>query len=208
MTGDANERNDLIMLARRVAASFRSAFWWGQRQCLHDCLAPSPRDQAGSGAAFSPDGQLRPNQIFAVSLAFSPLNDMQQRAVVKVVGERLLTPFGLRTLDRDDRNYKPRYEGNLFERDAAYHNGTVWPWLIGPYCEALLRVEKFTAEAKQRVRTILQPLLDEMSNAAGGRCVNQVAEVYDAEPPHRPSGCPAQAWSVAEVLRVFTMTLD
>lgn len=210
LTDDASERNELIMLARQVAASFRSAFWWEQRQCLHDCLAPMKRDEASvnrapSAASFAADDRLRPNQIFAASLPFSPLNDVQQRAVVKIVGERLLTPFGLRTLDRDDPKYKPRYEGSLFERDAAYHQGTVWPWLIGPYCEALLRVEKFSDEAKQRVRGILQPLLDEMSNAAGGRCLGQIAEVYDAEPPQRPSGCPAQAWSVAEVLRVLTL---
>jgi glycogen debranching enzyme len=125
--------------------------------------------------------------------------------VVKIVGERLLTPFGLRTLDRDDPDYKPRYEGSLFERDAAYHNGTAWPWLMGPYCEALLRVDEFSDDAKKRVREIINPLLMEMNNTAGGRCVNQIAEVYDGDPPHRPSGCPAQAWSVAEVLRALTL---
>jgi len=198
MADDSHERNELIMLARRVAASFRSAFWWDERQCLHDCLSPS-------GMGFAPDGRLRPNQTFAVSLPYSPLNEPQHRAVVKVVGERLLTPFGLRTLDRDDPNYKPRYEGDLFQRDAAYHNGTVWPWLIGPYCEALLRVENFNAESTKRVRELLQPLIGEMSNATGGRCLGQIAEVYDGEPPHRPSGCPAQAWSVAEILRVLAI---
>jgi predicted glycogen debranching enzyme len=194
LTNDHDERGSLVMLARKVAAAFRGAFWWEQRQCLHDCLMPS-----------GPDGRVRPNQILAVSLPFSPLSEQQQRAVVKLVGERLLTPFGLRTLDRDDPNYKPRYEGSLFQRDAAYHNGTVWPWLIGPYCEALLRVEQFSDAAKQRVRGILQPLLDEMRDSAGGRCLGQIAEVYDGDPPHRPSGCPAQAWSVAEVLRIATI---
>jgi predicted glycogen debranching enzyme len=199
LTEDAGERNELIMLARRVAASFRSAFWWEQRQCLHDCLTPS------SSGNFEPDGQMRPNQIFAVSLPFSALNEPQHQAVVKAVGERLLTPFGLRTLDRDDPNYKPRYEGTLFERDAAYHNGTVWPWLIGAYCDSLLRVERFSGDAKRRAHETIRPLIDEMRNAAGGRCVGQIAEVYDGDPPHRPSGCPAQAWSVAEVLRILTM---
>src|SRR4030095_13073938 len=96
-------------------------------------------------------------------------------------------------------------EGDLFQRDAAYHNGTVWPWLIGPYCEALLRVENFNAESTKRVRELLQPLIGEMSNATGGRGLGQIAEVYDAEPPHRPPGCPAQAWSVAEILRVLAI---
>ena len=201
MTDDSNERNEVMILARRVAASFRSALWWAERQCLHDCLTPA----SGADGTFLPDGRLRPNQVFAASLPFSPLNESQQRAVLKVVGERLLTPFGLRTLDRDDPNYKPRYEGDLFQRDAAYHNGTVWPWLIGPYCEALLRVENFNAESTKRVRELLQPLIGEMSNATGGRCLGQIAEVYDGEPPHRPSGCPAQAWSVAEILRVLAI---
>jgi predicted glycogen debranching enzyme len=205
MTEGAGEREDLLPLAGRVAASFRSAFWWDDKLCLHDCLTPAQSDETSRGRPFVSDGKLRPNQIFAVSLPFSPLNQAQQRAVVKIVGERLLTPFGLRTLDRGDPDYKPRYEGNLFQRDAAYHNGTVWPWLIGPYCEALLRVERFSDEVKQRVREIIQPLIDEMNNASGGRCLGQIAEVYDGDPPHRPSGCPAQAWSVAEVLRVLTL---
>lgn len=205
LTGDANERNELIMLARRVAASFRSAFWWDERQCLHDCLVPDGRDATSRPRAFAPDGKLRPNQIFAVSLPFSPLSDVQRRAVVKIVGERLLTPYGLRTLDCDDPSYKPRYEGSLFERDAAYHNGTVWPWLLGPFAEALLRIENFSDASKQRVRDLFAPLIGEMNSTAGGRCLGQIAEVYDGEPPHRPSGCPAQAWSVAEALRVLTM---
>ena len=191
MTDSHAEREECNALARQAAHSFRSQFWWEERQCLHDVLPA--------------DGALRPNQIFAVSLPHSPLDESQRRAVVKSVGERLLTPFGLRTLDRDDPNYRGRYEGNLFERDRAYHNGTVWPWLIGPYCEAVLRVEKFSPRAKKKVRAIIQPLIDEMQNTAGGRCLNQIAEVYDGDPPHRPSGCPAQAWSVAEVLRIAAM---
>jgi glycogen debranching enzyme len=227
MTGDAGQRNDLLTLARRVAASFRAAFWWNEQQCLHDCLmpgraglgpaawAPPAVNEAGSAPPmagpspalqrFEPDGRLRPNQILAVSLPFSPLNDAQQHSVVDIVGERLLTPYGLRTLDRDDPGYRGRYEGDLFQRDAAYHNGTVWPWLIGSYCEALLRVKKFSDDAKRRVREIIQPLIDEMSNTSGGRCLGQIAEVYDGDAPHRPSGCPAQAWTVAEVLRILTL---
>jgi predicted glycogen debranching enzyme len=192
MTDDPKERDVLRLLSRQAAQSFQTKFWWSERNCLHDVLQPQP------------DGHLRPNQIFAVSLPQSPLTEAQQRAVVKIVTERLLTPYGLRTLDRDDPNYQGRYEGSLFERDRAYHNGTVWPWLIGPYCEAVLRVEKFIDAAKQRVREILQPLLREL-DAPNGGCVNQLAEVYDGDAPHRPNGCPAQAWSVAEVLRILTI---
>lgn len=190
MTEDESERAELRALSRQAAEAFRREFWWEERQCLYDVLGRS---------------HIRPNQVFAVSLPFSPLEKDQQRAVVKIIGDRLLTPFGLRTLDREDPEYRGRYEGNLFERDRAYHNGTVWPWLIGPYCEALLRVDDFSAAAKRKVRKIIQPLLDEMTNFEGGRCIGQIAEVYDGDPPHRPGGCPAQAWSVAEVLRILTL---
>lgn len=195
MTDDQRERDDLTALSDRAAESFREKFWWQDRACLRDVL--NPRETASD--------ELRPNQIFAASLPFSPLEKEQQRAVVKIVGDRLLTPFGLRTLDPADPNYRGRYEGNLFERDRAYHNGTVWPWLIGPYCEALLRVNDFNVASKRKVKKIIQPLIDEMSNLEGARCLWQIAEVYDGDPPHRPGGCPAQAWSVAEVLRIATL---
>jgi glycogen debranching enzyme len=212
MTADDRERDDLIALSHRVEQSFRAEFWWSERQCLRDVLIPKPgQGDASDAREFIPDSQLRPNQIFAVSLPVSPLNEDQKRAVVKIVGDRFLTPFGLRTLDRDDANYRGRYEGSMFERDRAYHNGTVWPWLIGPYCEAFLRIEEFSDDAKQRVRQILQPLLNELectrmeNGQFMGGCLGQLAEVYDGDPPHRPGGCPAQAWSVAEVLRILTM---
>ena len=154
---------------------------------------------------FTPDGKLRPNQILAASLPYSPLARDQQWAVVACVKKRFLTPYGLRTLDRNDPDFQPRYEGNLFERDRAYHNGSVWPWLIGPYCESILRVNDFNDQSKQEVRAVIQPLLDESEKTTGPRCLGQIAEVYDGDPPHRPSGCTAQAWSVAEVLRVHSL---
>jgi predicted glycogen debranching enzyme len=202
MSEDESERNELFALSRRVSESFRAQFWWRERGCLHDVLLPSGVEAAKQ---FVSDGKLRPNQVFAVSLPFSPLAENQQRAIVKIVGKRLLTPFGLRTLDRDDADYRGRFEGNLFERDRAYHNGAVWPWLIGPYCESLLRINDFDGDTKKKVTQIIQPLLDELGNIEGGRCLAQLAEVYDGDPPQRPGGCPAQAWSVAEVLRIVTM---
>ncbi len=206
MTDEETERHELIDLSRRVEASFREAFWWNDRQCLHDCLVPDDGSREGAEQRFVFDGKLRPNQIFAVSLPFSPLRREQQRAVVEVVTQRLLTPFGLRTLDRDDADYRGRFEGDLFQRDAAYHQGTVWPWLIGPYGEAYLRVHDFSDEAKAHARQLLQPLLDEMNSLEGGRCLGQIAEVYDGDAPQRPAGCPAQAWSVAEVLRLSMLS--
>jgi predicted glycogen debranching enzyme len=205
MSDDENERQTLAALTHKVADSFREQFWGNDGGgFLHDVLLPA-REAATGDVRFRPDGKRRPNQIFAVSLPHSPLNPDQQRAVVKTVGDRLLTPFGLRTLDPHDPNYRGRYEGNMFQRDAAYHNGTVWPWLIGPYCEALLRVNQFDDDTKRQVKRIVQPLIDEMGSFRGGRCIGQIAEVYDGDPPHRPGGCPAQAWSVAEVLRILTV---
>jgi predicted glycogen debranching enzyme len=188
------ERASLRELSEHVARTMQTAFWWTQRNCCHDVLVPD-------GDGWVGDGRLRPNQIIAVSLSFSPLTKAQQRDVVNVVRQRLLTPFGLRTLDPDDPKYHGRYEGNMNQRDAAYHQGTVWPWLMGPFGEALLRVDDFSDAARRQVEELLEPLLDQLDSG----CLGQLAEIYDGDPPHRPSGCPAQAWSVAEILRLLTL---
>ncbi len=195
LLADAPERGELEQLAERAAESIRTKFWWNERNCLHDVLAPT-----GTGG-WAPDGRLRPNQLFAVSLDPSPLSREQQRGVVDAARKHLLTPFGLRTLSPDHRDYIGRFEGDMRRRDQAYHNGTVWPWLIGPYCEALLRSEDFSPAAKDEVRRVIAPLIESLNSG----CLGQIAEVYDGDAPHRPAGCPAQAWSVAEVLRVLTM---
>lgn len=190
MTDEINEASELHELASRVAASFRRAFWWAEKSCCFD-LAP----ECGLHGR-----QVRPNQIVAVSLEHSPLTPEQQRGVVNIVRERLLTPFGLRTLDPADPEYKGRFEGDLMQRDAAYHQGTVWPWLIGPFCEAMIR----TGSSREEVETIIAPLLGELDHG----CVGQIAEVYDGDAPHRAGGCAAQAWSVGELLRVLAMLAD
>ncbi|MEM7228332.1 MAG: amylo-alpha-1,6-glucosidase [Planctomycetota bacterium] len=177
--------------AGQTAIAMQMNFWWAEETCCHDVLLPD------ANGGWQPDNHLRPNQIFAVSLPFSPLTDAQQRGVVDAVTEHLLTPYGLRTLDPRDAMYVGRYEGDLHRRDAAYHNGTVWPWLIGPYCDAVARVEADPLRRTQRLRDALSDLLDELDSG----CAHQLAEVYDGDAPHRPNGCPAQAWSVAEVLR-------
>ncbi|NNF43114.1 MAG: glycogen debranching protein [Phycisphaerales bacterium] len=179
--GDA-ERRDLERQARRTRGSF-ARFWWPERRCLCD----------GLGSA-GPDTTLRPNQLFAVGLPHSPLDAAQQRGVVDVVERMLLTPYGLRTLAPDDPRYVGRFEGDLWQRDQAYHNGTVWPWLIGVYVDAVLRVAG--KAGRQRAAAALAPLLATQAEGMG-----QIAEVYDGDAPHRPGGCPAQAWSVAEVNR-------
>lgn len=188
-------------LAAAAAASFRQSFWNPQRGCLFDRLVPTE-------SSWKPVAEVRPNQIFAVSLPGGPLTPEQQRGVLARVREDLLTPVGLRTLAPGEPGYQPRYEGSMFERDRAYHNGTAWPWLLGPYAEAVLRVGAFSPAARSEARAAIQPLIAMMSPegaVASAGCIGQIAEIFDAEPPHRPQGCPAQAWSVAEVLRVLVL---
>ncbi|HEX4795504.1 MAG TPA: amylo-alpha-1,6-glucosidase [Humisphaera sp.] len=181
-------------LADRVADSFRKAFWISPFRGLADVVEGSP---TASGYPRR-DPSIRPNQIFAVSLAHSPLTHEQQAAVVEVVRRELLTPMGLRTLNRADPRYRGTYRGNQFERDGCYHNGVVWPWLIGGFLEAYLRVNKYSADARKQARLWLTPLIDQMSK----NCIGQIHEIHEGDDPHRPVGCPAQAWSVAEVLRM------
>ncbi len=185
----------LRTLAAQVRQSFNDTFWDGSRGALRDHVTI---DQEGRTRA---DAALRPNQIFAVSLPHSPLSTNRQRSVLRVVRQSLLTPFGLRTLPPDDPEYQGRYSGSRFDRDAAYHRGTVWPWLIGPYAEAILRCGGFEPRAKEEARVAVAPLW----HFFGGDGLGQLHEIHEGDPPHRPVGCVAQAWSVAELLRVLRL---
>jgi len=173
--------------ARAVEESF-GKFWNRERNYCFDVIDST--DDTGS--------QLRPNQLFAVSLPYSPLNPAQQRAVVDVCSDSLLTPYGLRSLAPDDPSYIAHYTGSREHRDAAYHQGTVWSWLIGPFVEAHLRVHNDPAQA----RGFMKPLLEHLSQAGLGG----ISEVFDGDEPFTPGGCPFQAWSVAELLRVWPLT--
>ena len=190
---------ELRELAARVATSFRAAFWFEQEQRLHDCL------QADGRGGWKPVPQVRPNQIFAVSLEHSALEPAQRREVVENVRRHHVTPFGLRTLASSDPGYRGRFEGNMMSRDGAYHNGTVWPWLIGPFCEAVLRVGEFSETSRADVRRLLEPLIGSTRPGGGGGCIGQIAEVYDGDEPRRAQGCVAQAWSIAETLRLAVL---
>jgi len=198
---DKAKAAELRGLAERCSSSF-GQFWNHDARCLFDVLMPVD-------GGWRPDGRVRPNQVFAVSQPYSVLYPDQKHAVLAVVKERLLTPMGLRTLDPADPGYRPRFEGPIRERDAAYHNGTVWPWLIGAYCEGVLRAGAFSAEARDEVRGVIQPLVREFcERTTQVGPLRQLAEVYDADekPGHRRAeGCIAQAWSVAEVLRVLCL---
>jgi glycogen debranching enzyme len=180
------------VLARGLQ-SFARRFWNESERCLFDVVDVD--HQAGTA-----DPTLRPNQIFAVGgLPFPVLSGPMAKAVVQVVEARLWTPLGLRTLDRSHPQYVGRYEGGVHSRDGAYHQGTVWPWLMGPFVEAWVRVHGHGDEARLEARRrFFDPLLRHLSVAG----VGHISEIADAEPPHAPRGCPFQAWSVGEALRL------
>ena len=145
------------------------------------------------------DLQIRCNQIWAVSLPFGMLDQEKELQVVNKVFEKLYTPYGLRTLNKEDDSFKPNYGGSLFKRDMAYHQGTVWPFPIGGYYLAYLKVHKESEEAICKVKEQLEVLMACMREG----CVGQIAEIYDGETPTISQGCYAQAWSVSEILRVY-----
>jgi predicted glycogen debranching enzyme len=175
--------------AERARTSFNARFWYERGGHLFDVVDGEGGD----------DPSLRPNQILAVSLPNPVLDRARWPAVVDAVRERLLTPAGLRSLAREHPDYKPNYHGDLRTRDAAYHQGTVWSWLIGPFVDAWLAVHP---EDRAGARAVLAGLVEHLGDA----CVGSVSEVFDAEPPFRPRGCVAQAWGVAELLRALVKT--
>lgn len=175
--------------AQTVLASFQTSFWNPQRGCLYDVIGPSSRD-AG----------IRPNQLFALSLPFPMLDRERARLVIDIVRKKLFTPVGLRTLEPKDPGYQPRFEGGVAERDGSYHQGTVWPWLVGPFVAAYLYAYGESEEALSFCRSILQQFERELRAC----CLGSLSEVYDAEPPHRPGGCPAQLWSIAQLMIAFS----
>jgi predicted glycogen debranching enzyme len=192
--GDAGVE-ECLELARAARQSFVARFWCAERGHLYDVVdGPDGRD----------DATLRPNQVFAIALPKTPiLDEARSRAVLAVIERELLTPYGLRTLAPSDHRYTPRYAGDPRARDGAYHQGTVWPWLIGPYVSAYLRVHDRSATAAAKARRAIAPLLEFFWQ----RGLGQLAEVFDGDSPHRPGGCIAQAWSVAEIVRLVATEL-
>ncbi|HEX5575598.1 MAG TPA: amylo-alpha-1,6-glucosidase [Gemmatimonadales bacterium] len=186
---------DMLQLGLK---SFNERFWNEATGCLYDVVDADHRPG-------TVDPTLRPNQILAVGgLPYAVADETQARAIVERVETRLMTPLGLRTLPPDDQRYVPRYEGGVLARDGGYHQGTVWPWLLGPFVEAWVRVRGNTAAAKRQARRrFFEPLLQHLT-AAG---VGHISEIADAEPPHPPRGCPFQAWSVGEALRLDLQVL-
>ncbi len=177
--------------ADRLRAAFNGRFWNPATGCLYDVLDGEPDASGGRD-----DASIRPNQVLAISLPHPVLDPAHWADVMHVVRDKLATPFGLRSLAPGHPDYKARYDGELRARDAAYHQGTVWGWLVGPFVDAWL---KTFPDDRDEPRRVLQGLEQELSSAALGT----ISEIYDAELPFVPRGCVAQAWSVAEALRAL-----
>jgi predicted glycogen debranching enzyme len=184
--GRADDAAAISMRAKAVKARFVELFWNEQAGCLFDVVDGDAKDPS-----------IRPNQIFALSLPFVLLAKDKAKKVLAVVDEKLLTPVGLRSLSPDDPAYRGRYEGGPVERDAVYHQGTVWSWLLGPYCDAV--VKTLGAPGKSKARKTVAGIAPHLGEAGLGT----ISEIFDGDAPHAPRGCPAQAWSVGEVLRIF-----
>ena len=170
-------------------ASFRTKFWHDAGGYLYDVIdGPDGHDAA-----------VRPNQLYALALCDDLVDREQAKQILMVVTDHLLTPVGLRTLSPRDSRYRPRYDGGVAERDGAYLQGTVWPFLLGPFITAWVKTFGKSAQVKAQARAFLNGLEVHLREA----CVGQVSEMFDGDAPHTPRGCPAQAWSVAEPLRAM-----
>ncbi|HEX4611735.1 MAG TPA: amylo-alpha-1,6-glucosidase [Urbifossiella sp.] len=189
--GDGEAR-PLAGHADRAREAFNKRFWYAQGKYLYDVIDPptGPDDPA-----------FRPNQVFAISLDHPVLDESRWKPVLGAMREKLLTPVGLRSLAPGNPDYKAKYFGDLRARDGAYHQGTVWGWLIGPFVDAWVRTYPDD-------RAGASALLDGFRNHMAEACVGSISEIFDAEPPYTPRGCIAQAWSVAEVLRSLVKTTD
>lgn len=175
-------------LAKKAQKSFRDKFWNAKADCLKDVLSGTKADT-----------QIRCNQIWAVSLPFSVLNKEQEKAVVETVYRHLYTPLGLRTLSPEDAEFKEEYSGDVLKRDLSYHQGTVWVFPLGAYYLAYLKVHDYSESAKSEVSEALQTITAALREG----CIGQLPEIYDGKTPTASRGCFAQAWSVAEILRVY-----
>ena len=184
--GESERALFLGQLAARAKSSFHERFWNTERGGLFDVVEPDRRDDS-----------VRPNQIFAVSLHYALVEGERARGIVELVRRELFTPVGLRTLSPLDTRYRGLYAGGVWDRDSAYHQGTVWPWLMGPFLTAYVRVHDGSDEA----RATAARWLGEFSHEMRTGCLGQIGEVADGDAPHHAGGCVAQAWSVAELLR-------
>ena len=185
---DEGESSNYRRMAENAEKSFNRVFWNEREKCLYDCVENSERDES-----------TRPNQIFAISLPYPVVSGSKQLDILEVVERDLLTPFGLRSLTPRDSRYIGRYTGNRYSRDSAYHQGTVWAWLIGPYVTAHVRARGKGEAVRSEAKNLLDRFYSHLTEAG----VGTVSEIFDGDPPHTPRGCISQAWSVAEIMRAY-----
>ncbi len=176
-------------LSEKIKENFMPLFWNDRKQCLYDYVDGNHKDDS-----------IRPNQIWAVSIPFSLCPDMAKRSIVENVERELLTMNGLRSLSASDARYIEKYSGDWHSRDNAYHQGTVWPWLIGAFIDAYIKVNGHTSKSREVCEVLLKSLFHHVLNDAG---LGYISEIFDGNFPHKARGCIAQAWSVAEVIRVY-----
>ncbi len=185
-----NQESDASLVdisAEKARQSFSEKFWYEEGNYLYDVI-----DEHNN-----PCKEIRPNQLFAISLPFPLIEGEQAKAVLKIVEEQLYTPVGLKSLPKTDSHYIPVYGGDAWHRDSAYHEGTVWSWLLGPYVDAIIKVKGEWGKVDA------QKVIDDFKYHLNEGCIGSISEIFDAEAPHHPRGCIAQAWSVGEVLRVI-----
>ncbi len=187
-SGKSREAESMANHASQARESFQRRFWYEKGGYLYDVVDGENGKRE--------DASLRPNQILAISLQYPVLEQNKWQPVLQVVTDKLLTPVGLRTLAPGEKDYKPKYDGDLRARDAAYHQGTVWPWLMGPFIDAWFKV--YPGDVS-RVAQFLKAFDQSLSDSGMG----SISEIFDAEAPYLPRGCVAQAWSVAEILRSY-----
>lgn len=184
---------DYAALSEKVKSSFCQKFWWEEMKCLYDVV---------DGDA--PDEHLRPNQIYAVSLPFTMLEEEKEKHIVELVEEKLYVGCGLRSLSADHQEYHGIYCGSLPKRDAAYHQGTAWGFLLGGFLTAYLKVHHHSPESIRHALTLLEPVKEHLTKDG---CIGSISEIFDGDAPHHPRGCYAQAWSVGETLRAYSQDI-
>jgi predicted glycogen debranching enzyme len=186
MNKEKDTAKEFANKAEQIKQSFNQLFWFEQGNYLYDNI-----DEKNN-----PITEIRPNQLFAISLPFALIDDdRKEKAILKTVEENLVTPVGLRSLPASDAHYIGVYGGDQWHRDSSYHEGTVWSWLLGAYVDALIKVKS----EKSKVKTVI----DNFTYHLNEGCIGSVSEIFDANAPHHPRGCIAQAWGVAEILRVM-----
>jgi len=187
---EKNEAEKYAQMAEKAKKSFVEKFWNPEKNCLFDVVSE-----------YYEDDSLRPNQIIAIALDFNMLDDAKNEKIVDIAYRELLTPYGLRTLARNDQSYIGVYAGDRRSRDKAYHSGTVWSWLLGPFTTAFLKTKGYAEYRREyALKNFLLPLFTEQNFKAG---LGTISEIFDGETPHTSRGCIAQAWSVAEPFRAY-----